>query len=130
MTSLEQSSCSDGLCKPAAFFSANQIGSGDAVTDVGDGAADGVGDDIGVDVGELCLAKPCFFTPQLSPGSAGGRVLPRTTTSPLALGRLVARGAAASWALDRIVTRDWWLRMCTMEREWLKQPLREAAGGC
>ena len=93
VTNLEQSSCSEteALLSAEAVFSANPCGCGEAVTDVGDGVEDGVGDDIGV-VGPFST-KSCCFT-RMS-GMAGGRVFARTTTNPLALGRLVASGATA-----------------------------------
>ena len=93
VTNLEQSSRSEteALLSAEVVLSANPCGCGEAVTDVGDGVEDGAGDDIGV-VGPFST-KSCCFT-RMS-GMAGGRVFARTTTNPLALGRLVASGATA-----------------------------------
>ena len=95
VTSLEQSSRSETeallSAEAVAMFSANPCGCGEAVTDVGDGVEDGVRDDIGV-VGPFSTKSSCFTGHS---ATAGGRVFARTTTSPLALGRLVASGTTA-----------------------------------
>ena len=94
VTNLEQSSCSETeVLFETALLSEHQCGCGEAVTDVGDGVEDGVGDGIGV-VGPFSTKSSCF-TRHSGTRSAGGRVFARTTTSPLALGRLVASGTTA-----------------------------------